>query len=85
VELQGALGRLGGSQAAGEEWREAATLLGAAAAQVLAESRRWHADLVVLGRSGQHSRSATPGLGSQVRHVLEFTDVPVLVVPAGTG
>lgn len=62
-----------------------ATLGGAAAAQVLAESRRWHADLVVLGRSGQHSRSATPGLGSQVRHVLEFTDVPVLVVPAGTG
>jgi len=59
-----------------------ATLRGGAAAQVLAETRRWRADLVVLGRSGQHSRSATPGLGSQVRHVLELTEVPVLVVPA---
>jgi nucleotide-binding universal stress UspA family protein len=59
-----------------------ATLRGAPARRVLAETRQWQADLVVLGRSGQHGGSATPGLGSQVRHVLEFTDVPVLVVPA---
>lgn len=58
-----------------------ATLLGAPAARVLADARAWHADLVVLGRSGQHRRSATPGLGSQVRTVLELTEVPVLVVP----
>jgi nucleotide-binding universal stress UspA family protein len=57
------------------------TLLGTPAARVLAEARAWHADLVVLGRSGQHRRSAAPGLGSQVRTVLEFTEVPVLVVP----
>jgi nucleotide-binding universal stress UspA family protein len=59
-----------------------ATLRGVAASRVLSEARSWRADLVVLGRSGQHSHSATPGLGSQVRHVLEFAEVPVLVVPA---
>lgn len=47
---------------------------------LLAEARRWNADLIVMGRSDMRR----PGLryvGSQTEHVLEFTEVPVLVVP----
>jgi nucleotide-binding universal stress UspA family protein len=47
---------------------------------ILAEAAAWPADLVVVGRSGGGSMGA-PYVGSEVRHVLEFADVPVLVVP----
>lgn len=40
----------------------------------------WPADVIVLGRS-TGSRVGQPYIGSKVQHVLEFTDVPVLVVP----
>ncbi|PFG38889.1 nucleotide-binding universal stress UspA family protein [Georgenia soli] len=53
---------------------------GQPAALVLAEARRWHADLVVLGRSDAGGPGRTH-IGSVAREVLEFADVPVLVVP----
>jgi hypothetical protein len=37
--------------------------------------------VIVIGRSGGR-RSGEPYVGSEVRHVLEFADQPVLVVPA---
>ncbi|HET8616551.1 MAG TPA: universal stress protein [Actinomycetales bacterium] len=47
---------------------------------VLDAASGWPADLVVLGRS---ARSATgePYIGSRARHILEFAEQPVLVVP----
>jgi nucleotide-binding universal stress UspA family protein len=53
---------------------------GTVADLVLAEARGWPADLVVLGRSREAGVGA-PFIGGQTRLVLEFTDVPVLVVP----
>jgi nucleotide-binding universal stress UspA family protein len=47
---------------------------------VLAQSRLWDADLVVLGRSGLRG-AGRPYVGAVSRHVLELSDVPVLVVP----
>ena len=43
-----------------------------------ADARR--ADLVVMGRS-DHRSTGRPYVGSQTEHVLEFTHVPVVVVP----
>ena len=48
------------------------TLLDAAA--------EWGADLIVMGRSDAGPRGG-PHVGSQTEHVLEFTEIPVLVVP----
>ena len=47
---------------------------------VLDAARTWPADLVVLGKS---ARSATgePYIGSRTRHILEFSEQPVLIVP----
>jgi nucleotide-binding universal stress UspA family protein len=59
---------------------ETAALEGEAAPRVLDEARRWAADLIVLGRVG-HGGPGQPYVGGQTRHVLEFADVPVLVVP----
>jgi nucleotide-binding universal stress UspA family protein len=53
---------------------------GTAADCVLAQARDWPADLVVLGRS-REAGVGDPFIGGQTRLVLEFTDVPVLVVP----
>jgi nucleotide-binding universal stress UspA family protein len=53
---------------------------GPPAAIVLAEARRWHADLVVMGRSDAGGPGRTD-IGSVAREVLEFAEVPVLVVP----
>lgn len=53
---------------------------GGAAACILAEARSVGADVVVLGRSGR-SGLGQPYIGSQTREVLEFADVPVIVVP----
>ncbi len=43
-------------------------------------ARGWGADLVVMGRSDKR-RPGAPYVGSQTEHLLEFTDIPVLVVP----
>ncbi|MEZ5230701.1 MAG: universal stress protein [Acidimicrobiales bacterium] len=40
----------------------------------------WHADLVVMGRSDDR-RPGRHYVGSETEHLLEFTDLPVLVVP----
>lgn len=47
---------------------------------LLDAARDWGADLVVMGRSDKR-RPGAPYVGSQTEHLLEFTDIPVLVVP----
>ncbi len=49
---------------------------------LLARAGASGADLVVMGRS-DHRASGRPYVGSQTEHVLEFTHVPVVVVPEG--
>jgi nucleotide-binding universal stress UspA family protein len=52
---------------------------------LLAEAGRWHADLIVMGRSDLR-RPGRRYVGSQTEHLLEFTEIPVLVVPtSGSG
>jgi nucleotide-binding universal stress UspA family protein len=48
---------------------------------ILDAAREWPADLVIVGKSAR-SASGAPYVGTQTRHVLEFADQPVLVVPA---
>lgn len=49
--------------------------------EVLLEvAKEWRADLIVMGRSDSR-RPGVPYVGSQTEHLLEFADVPVLVVP----
>lgn len=60
---------------------ETAMLDGPVGEAVLADARAWAADLVVLGRS-RSTTSGEPYVGAQTRHVLEFAERPVLVVPA---
>ena len=43
----------------------------------------WRADVVVMGRSDKRA-SGRPYVGSQTEHLLEFADVPVVVVPEPT-
>ncbi len=40
----------------------------------------WDADLVVMGRSDKRP-TGRPYVGSQTEHLLEFTHIPVVVVP----
>jgi nucleotide-binding universal stress UspA family protein len=47
---------------------------------VLTVADDWNADLIVMGRS-DNRRPGVPYVGSQTEHLLEFTDIPVLVVP----
>ena len=47
---------------------------------VLDAARQWPADLVIVGKSAR-AASGEPYVGTQTRHVLEFADQPVLVVP----
>ena len=47
---------------------------------VIREAVAWSADVIVLGRSGEH-RLGQPYVGSQAQHVMEFAEIPVLVVP----
>jgi nucleotide-binding universal stress UspA family protein len=47
---------------------------------LLEEARRWRADLVVVGKSTR-STYGEPYVGTVTRHVLEFSEQPVLVVP----
>lgn len=51
---------------------------------ILAEAERWTADLVMVGR-GSHRGLGRALLGSQTEHVLEFANLPVIVVPARRG
>lgn len=47
---------------------------------ILDDARRWGASLIVMGRSDR-SGPASAYVGSEVEHVLEFCEIPVLVVP----
>ena len=47
---------------------------------ILAAATAWNADLIVIGRSDIR-RTGRPYIGSQTEHVLEFTEIPVVVVP----
>ena len=49
---------------------------------VLADAKLWGADLIVMGRSDQRP-TGRPYVGSQTEHLLEFTEIPVVVVPGG--
>jgi nucleotide-binding universal stress UspA family protein len=51
---------------------------------VLAGAADWSADVIVMGRSDKRP-TGRPYVGSQTEHVLEFTDVPVIVVPEARG
>ena len=48
---------------------------------LLGVAARWGADLIVMGRSDMR-RPGARYVGSQTEHLLEFTDIPVLVVPS---
>lgn len=48
---------------------------------VLDEARRWDADLIVVGRTTRRG-AGDPFIGVEAQRVLEFSDRPVLVVPA---
>ena len=58
---------------------EVKLLTGEVAPALLADASSWEADLVVVGRSAR--ATGDPYVGSQARHVLEFSDLPVVVVP----
>lgn len=49
---------------------------------LLREAEAWSADLIVMGRSDKRP-PGTPYVGSQTEHLLEFSPIPVLVVPYG--
>jgi nucleotide-binding universal stress UspA family protein len=55
-------------------------LEGEPAALLLAQARDWAADLIVMGRSDAR-RPGHAYVGTVTRHVLEFSERPVLVVP----
>jgi nucleotide-binding universal stress UspA family protein len=50
---------------------------------LLGEAERWGADLVVMGRSDLR-RPGQRYVGRQTEHLLEFTEIPVLVVPTSS-
>jgi nucleotide-binding universal stress UspA family protein len=54
---------------------------GRVAAEILAEAQEIGADLIVISRV-EHRGHAIPHVGGNTLRVLEFSDVPVLVVPA---
>jgi nucleotide-binding universal stress UspA family protein len=58
---------------------ETKQLDGEPAPAILEQARVWSAGLIVIGRSGSPG-AGQPYVGSQIRHVLEFAEVPVLVV-----
>lgn len=60
---------------------ETSLVPGPPAQVILDRAAAWGADVIVLGRSGVR-HVGQPFVGSQVLHVIEFADVPVLVVPA---
>lgn len=54
---------------------------GEAFRRILDEARTWPADLIVMAVSNRVGLRS-PYVGSETEHVLEFTECPVLVVPA---
>jgi nucleotide-binding universal stress UspA family protein len=60
---------------------DARTASGEPARAILDQAAAWPADVIVLGRSGVR-HVGQPFVGSQVLHVLEFAEIPVVVVPA---
>jgi nucleotide-binding universal stress UspA family protein len=60
---------------------EVSQLQGDAAQAILADAQRWRPDLLVIGLSS-HDGIGTPYVGAHTRHILEFADLPVLVIPA---
>ncbi len=54
--------------------------VGRVAEEVLAQAEQVHADLIVIARSAGGG-AGTPYVGSQAQRILEFAEVPVLVVP----
>ncbi len=59
---------------------ETSLLSGDVAPSILDDAETWHADLVVVGKSAR-AVTGQPYVGTQTRHILEFADQPVLVVP----
>jgi nucleotide-binding universal stress UspA family protein len=60
---------------------ETRTLRGRPARTILGEAAGWNADLIVIGRAGGR-HVGEHYVGSDVQRVLEFAEIPVLVVPA---
>lgn len=60
---------------------ETRTLYGKPAQTILGDANSWSADLIVLGRAGGR-HAGEHYVGSDVQRVLEFTDIPVVVVPS---
>jgi nucleotide-binding universal stress UspA family protein len=60
---------------------ETSLVTGEVGAAVVQAAREWGADLIVIGKSGRRV-TGEPYVGAITRHVLEFADQPVLVVPA---
>ena len=50
--------------------------------RILEEAEAWRADLIVMAVSNRVGLRS-PYIGSATEHVLEFTTVPVLVIPSG--
>jgi nucleotide-binding universal stress UspA family protein len=63
---------------------ETAEITGEVTESVLDQARSAGAKLIVIGRSSRHD-AGHPYVGSHTRHVLEFSDIPVLVVPHSPG
>lgn len=61
---------------------ETVRLSGTPVTEVLGLARRSAADLVVISRASRTGPGA-PYIGSEAQRMLEFSDVPVLVVPPG--
>ncbi len=61
---------------------ETVELAGDPATVLLAEAVAWEAGLVVLGRSRERGTGRSY-VGATAQHVLEFSEVPVLLVPTG--
>lgn len=60
---------------------ETTLLTGEVGAALVDAAREWGADLIVIGKSARRI-PGEPYVGATTRHVLEFADQPVLVVPA---
>lgn len=60
---------------------EPAILEGDPLRAILTEAERWGPDLIVIGRTGR-SGPGSPMIGSLAMHLVEFTEWPVVVVPA---
>jgi nucleotide-binding universal stress UspA family protein len=48
---------------------------------ILADAREWQPDLILVGRAGR-TGPGSPLVGSLAMHLVEFSDWPVVIVPA---